>query len=39
MPHIPEMDQDTRADGASRWVISALIAMQCLFLMTCLVVL
>jgi hypothetical protein len=39
MPHITDVDQDARDDGASRWVITALIAVQCIFLMTCLAIL
>ena len=39
MPHISDMDRDATDDGVSRWIITALIAVQCMFLMTCLVIL
>ena len=39
MAHISDMDLDAIDDGPSRWVIAALIAVQCLFLMTCLALL
>ena len=39
MPRISEIDQDAIDDSPSHWIIVALIVVQCMFLVTCLVVL